>query len=88
MLPWHVPYGGSPALLLLLRPCLELGDTGTGDTIGPEALWQLLVPEDLAHKLSPLTLGLPVLTQGFLHSARILVLFSPSAHSHQGHTFH
>lgn len=45
-----------------------------------------MVPECLASK--PLTPDLPVLTPGFLHSATIPVLFSPSAHSHQGPTFH
>lgn len=88
VLPWHVTHGGSPALLLLVRPCLELGDTGTGDTTGPEELWQLTVPEHLVPKLLPLTLDLAVLTPGLLHSATIPVFFSPSAHSHQGHTFH
>lgn len=58
------------------------------DTTGPEELWQLMVPEDLALRLSPLTHDSLVLTSGFLHSATILELFSLSAHSHQAHAFH
>ena len=46
-----------PALLLLVRLCLDLGDT-----TGTEELWQLLAPEDLAPRLLPLTAGFPMLT--------------------------
>lgn len=45
------------------------------NTTSTEELWQLLVPEDLAPSLLPLTLGCPKLTPWLSHPATILALF-------------